>query len=103
MRMSINVQILVGAAAGVALGDAVKALEQALATDPANKELQQQLAVQYHQVQRSAEALALLFEILKQDLNFGEAKKLYLDILATLPKGEPLASSYRRKLYSLLY
>ena len=81
----------------------VKALEQALAADPSNKELQQQLAVQYHQVQRSAEALALLFEILKQDLNFGEAKKLYLDILATLPKGEPLASSYRRKLYSLLY
>lgn len=81
----------------------IKALEQALATDSDNKELQQQLAVQYHQVQRSAEALALLFEILKQDLNFGEAKKLYLDILATLPKGEPLASSYRRKLYSLLY
>lgn len=81
----------------------VKALEQALVTDPDNKELQQQLAVQYHQVQRSAEALALLYEILKQDLNFGEAKKLYLDILATLPKGEPLASSYRRKLYSLLY
>lgn len=81
----------------------VKALEQALATNPDNKELQQQLAVQYHQVQRSAEALALLYEILKQDLNFGEAKKLYLDILATLPKGEPLASSYRRKLYSLLY
>ena len=81
----------------------IKALEQALVTDPDNKELQQQLAVQYHQVQRSAEALALLYEILKQDLNFGEAKKLYLDILATLPKGEPLASSYRRKLYSLLY
>lgn len=81
----------------------VKALELALTTDPDNKELQQQLAVQYHQVQRSAEALALLFEILKQDLNFGEAKKLYLDMLATLPKGEPLASSYRRKLYSLLY
>lgn len=81
----------------------VKALEQALATAPDNKELQQQLAVQYHQVQRSAEALALLYDILKQDLNFGEAKKLYLDILATLPKGEPLASSYRRKLYSLLY
>lgn len=81
----------------------VKALEQALVTDPDNKELQQQLAVQYHQVQRSGEALALLYEILKLDLNFGEAKKLYLDILATLPKGEPLASSYRRKLYSLLY
>jgi putative thioredoxin len=81
----------------------VKALEQALVTNPDNKELQQQLAVQYHQVQRSAEALALLYDILKQDLNFGEAKKLYLDILATLPKGEPLASSYRRKLYSLLY
>lgn len=81
----------------------IKALEQALAAEPTNKELQQQLAVQYHQVQRSAEALALLYEILKQELNFGEAKKLYLDMLATLPKGEPLASSYRRKLYSLLY
>ncbi|MFC4653490.1 MULTISPECIES: tetratricopeptide repeat protein [Rheinheimera] len=81
----------------------VKALEQALAADPANNELKQQLAVQYHQVQRSGEALELLYQILKQDLNFGEAKKLCLDILATLPKGDPLASSFRRKLYSLLY
>lgn len=81
----------------------VKALEQALAADPANNELKQQLAVQYHQVQRSGEALELLHQILKQDLNFGEAKKLCLDILATLPKGDPLASSFRRKLYSLLY
>ncbi len=81
----------------------IKALEQQLAADPDNKQLQQQLAVQYHQVQRSADALALLYSIVQQDMNFGEAKKLYLDILATLPKGEPLASSYRRKLYSLMY
>ncbi|WP_337880148.1 tetratricopeptide repeat protein [Rheinheimera sp.] len=81
----------------------VKALEQALAADPANNELKQQLAVQYHQVQRSGEALELLYQILKQDLNYGEAKKLCLDMLATLPKGDPLASSFRRKLYSLLY
>jgi len=81
----------------------VKALEQALQADPDNNELKQQLAIQYHQVQRSDEALGLLYQILQRDLNFGEAKKAFLDILATLPKGEPLAATYRRKLYSLLY
>jgi len=41
--------------------------------------------------------------ILQQDLNYGSSKKLYLDILAALPKGDSVASQYRRKLYSLLY
>ena len=49
------------------------------------------------------EALALLLSILQQDLNYGSSKKLYLDILAALPKGDSVASQYRRKLYSLLY
>ncbi|MBZ9613348.1 tetratricopeptide repeat protein [Rheinheimera maricola] len=81
----------------------IQALEAALAATPDNNELKEQLAVQYQAVQRSEEALALLLGVLQQDLNFGSSKKLYLDILAALPKGDSVASLYRRKLYSLLY
>lgn len=51
---------------------------------------------------RQEEALGLLLEILKRDLAFGDARKTYLDILATMGS-TPAAQSYRRKLYSLLY
>lgn len=81
----------------------IQALEAALAQDSANKQLKEQLAIQYQAVQRSEEALALLLSILQQDLNFGSSKKLYLDILAALPKGDSVANHYRRKLYALLY
>ncbi len=81
----------------------IKALETALAAEPANNELKEKLALQYQAVQRSEEALALLLGILQQDLNYGSSKKLYLDILAALPKGDSVAGQYRRKLYSLLY
>ncbi|WNO59509.1 tetratricopeptide repeat protein [Rheinheimera sp. MMS21-TC3] len=81
----------------------IKALEANLAADPDNFSLKEQLAVQYQAVQRSEEALTLLLSILQQDLNFGASKKLYLDILAALPKGDSVATAYRRKLYSLLY
>lgn len=81
----------------------IRALEQQLATDPDNLLLSQQLAVQYQQANRVADALALLYKILQQDLNFGESKKLMLDMLAVQPKGDALTASYRRKLYSLLY
>lgn len=81
----------------------IRALEQQLATAPDNLLLCQQLAVQYQQANRVADALALLYKILQQDLNFGESKKLMLDMLAVQPKGDALTASYRRKLYSLLY
>ncbi len=81
----------------------IRALEAQLAAAPDNFLLKQQLAVQYQQVQRSEDALVLLFSILQHDLSFGESKKLFLDILAVLPKGDALAGTYRRKLYSLLY
>lgn len=81
----------------------IKALETALAAEPASNELKEKLAIQYQAVQRSEEALALLLSILQQDLNYGSSKKLYLDILAALPKGDSVATQYRRKLYSLLY
>jgi putative thioredoxin len=81
----------------------IQALEQQLAAKPDDNSLKEQLAVQYQAVQRSEEALGLLLGILRQDLNYGGSKKLYLDILAALPKGDVVASQYRRKLYSLLY
>lgn len=81
----------------------IRALEQQLAASPADNSIKEQLAVQYQAAQRSEEALALLLGILQQDLNYGDSKKLFLDILAALPKGDAVASQYRRKLYSLLY
>ncbi|GAB59553.1 tetratricopeptide repeat protein [Rheinheimera nanhaiensis] len=81
----------------------IQALQAQLAQDDSNQQLKEQLAIQYQAVQRSEEALALLLSILQQDLNFGSSKKLYLDILAALPKGDSVANHYRRKLYSLLY
>ncbi len=80
----------------------IKALEAQLAQDPDNILLRQELAVQYSQAGRKQEALELLYTMLSRDLNQGDAKKIYLDILATL-SGDPLAAQYRRKLYSLLY
>ncbi|MDX1537142.1 tetratricopeptide repeat protein [Arsukibacterium sp.] len=81
----------------------IRALEQKLAASPDDNSIKEQLAVQYQAAQRSEEALALLLGILRQDLNYGDSKKLFLDILAALPKGDAVASQYRRKLYSLLY
>lgn len=81
----------------------IRALEQQLAASPDDNSIKEQLAVQYQAAQRSEEALALLLGILQQDLNYGDSKKLFLDILAALPKGDAVASQYRRKLYSLLY
>ena len=64
--------------------------------------LKQELAIQYSQSGRKEEALELLLGILRHDLSFGEAKKIYLDILATMA-GDAAASRYRRQLYTLLY
>ncbi|CAM3575933.1 Thioredoxin-1 [Vibrio aerogenes CECT 7868] len=64
-----------------------------------------ELAAQYHEVNRDAEALEILWSFLKSDLNTldGEMKKIFMDILSSLGQSHPLASQYRRQLYSLLY
>lgn len=80
----------------------IRALEVRLQQDPDNHQLKQELAIQYSQAGRKEEALELLLGILRQDLNTGEAKKTFLDILATM-NGDPLASRFRRHLYTLLY
>jgi putative thioredoxin len=81
----------------------IKALEAALEQDSDNRELQRQLATQYHQVSRNEEALILLFRLVQSDSSDTESKPLLLDILKALPEGDALATKYRRKLYTLLY
>lgn len=80
----------------------IQALEARLRQDPENGLLKQELAIQYSQSGRKEEALELLLGILRHDLAFGDAKKIYLDILATM-SGDAVASRYRRQLYTLLY
>jgi putative thioredoxin len=81
----------------------IKALQERLEADPDNLELKVQLAVQLQQTNQIEEALALILSVLLKDLNFGEAKKLTLDMINALPDGDPLKSKYRRKVYGLLY
>ena len=61
------------------------------------------LSVQLQQASQYEDALNLLYSVLVDDLNFGDAKKLFLDMVNALPDGEPLKSQFRRKIYSLLY
>jgi putative thioredoxin len=81
----------------------IKALEADIEKSPDDLELKVKLGVQLQQANRTEEALELLLSVLKKDLNYGEAKKLTLDMINALPDGDPLASTYRRKIYSLLY
>lgn len=81
----------------------IKALQAELAASPDDLELKVKLAVQLHQANQTEEALELIVSVLLKDLNFGEAKKLTLDMINALPDGDPLKSKYRRKIYSLLY
>ena len=80
----------------------VEELKQRLAQDPDNLELKVELAVQYSQLNNKVEALNYLYEVLKKDLNFKDAKQTYLDIIATMGASAE-ASAFRRKLYSHLY
>jgi putative thioredoxin len=81
----------------------IKALQAAVEANPEEYQLQVDLAVQLHAAHQTAEALALLFAVVQRDMNFGDAKKTFLDMVNALPDGEPLKSEYRRKMYSLLY
>ncbi|GAA5525750.1 chaperedoxin [Microbulbifer aestuariivivens] len=83
----------------------IKALEQALASNPEDRDSAYKLAVQYSQNHRHEEALELLLDILRGDLNYadGAAKQAYLDVVKSLGGGDPLAAKYQRKLMTLLY
>ena len=83
----------------------IEALEQRLAAAPDDLDVRHQLAAQYTNAGQFREAMECLITILRRDLNHreGSTKKLLLDTIASLGKGDPLAVEYQRKLYSLLY
>lgn len=81
----------------------IEALEAQLAQDPDNLDIRHQLGVQYSNSGQFRAAMDEFVTILSQDLNHGDTKKLLLDTIAALGKGDPLAAEYQRKLYSLLY
>lgn len=83
----------------------VEALEAELAADADNHEVRVRLAVQLTTQDHHKEALEHLLVVLRadRDWNNGEAKRMYLDTLATIGKGDPLAAEYQRKLFSILY
>ncbi|WP_066963092.1 thioredoxin [Microbulbifer sp. Q7] len=83
----------------------IKALQQALAENPDDSESAYKLAVQLSQADRHEEALEILLGLLRKDLGFadGAAKQVYLDIVKALGAGDPVATTYQRKLMTLMF
>lgn len=80
-------------------------LETQHANAPDDLDIIQALAAQYAQHKHHQEALALLWSVLEKDIHIkeGELKRIYLDVIATVGKGDPLAIRYQQKLYAKLY
>lgn len=86
-----------------ALADSpVEELKKRLEQEPDNVELIIELAAQYNSLNQKTDALDLLLRVLRKDVSHQDAKKTYLDILETMGSS-PVASAYRRKLYTLMY
>ena len=83
----------------------VEALEADLEVNPDSHEVRVKLAVQLTTGGQYRQALEHLLHVLRidRDWNNGEAKRLYLDTIASIGKGDPLAAEYQRKLFSILY
>ncbi|MGX9419004.1 co-chaperone YbbN [Vibrio sp. WJH972] len=83
----------------------ITSLEATFAANSSDTQVALELASQYHGVNRDEDALELLWTFLSKDLNAqdGEMKKVFMDILNALGQSNPLASRFRRQLYSLLY
>jgi len=81
------------------------ALETAHEQQPDDLMISYQLAIQYQREDAYRPALELLMAVVRKDRHFAEgaAKKAFMDILAALGKGDPLAIEFQRKLFTLLY
>lgn len=84
---------------------ALQALEEQFSGEPDNLDLACQLAAQYAEHQHYRDGLELLLGVLRKNVNFqdGGAKKLFLDVLASLGKGDKLAVEFQRKFFTLLH
>ncbi|MCJ8296107.1 MAG: tetratricopeptide repeat protein [Colwellia sp.] len=83
----------------------IKALEAQLEATPDDINLSQQLATQCSQVNRHEDALTILFRLVQagDESTKDKSKELFLDVLKSLPDGDPIAAKFRRKLYTLMY
>ncbi|HET8817406.1 MAG TPA: co-chaperone YbbN [Pseudidiomarina sp.] len=81
----------------------LRELAEKLSAQPENLELRMDLAIRLFEAKRMEEALEHVFGVLKTDLAFADARQRATDMLNALPPGDPLATKYRRVLYSLLY
>ena len=83
----------------------IETLEQQLEANPDDDDARVKLAVQYTEAGQFKDGLENLFTVLKRDIDHdgGTTKKLLLDTIASVGKGDPLAAEYQRKLFSLLY
>jgi len=83
----------------------IEALEQRLLDNPEDLDVRHQLGVQYTNGGQFKEGMEQFIYILQRELDHGDGatKRLLLDTIATMGKGDPLAAEYQRKLYSLLY
>jgi putative thioredoxin len=83
----------------------IEALERQLAANPEDLDVRHQLGLQCSNSGLHREAMDHFVTILTQELDHGEGatKRLLLDTIASLGKGDPLAVEYQRKLYSLLH
>ena len=83
----------------------IEALESDLASDESNHSVRVKLAVQLTTGAHYRDAFEHLLVVLRadRDWNNGDAKRLYLDTIASIGKGDPLAAEYQRKLFSILY
>lgn len=81
----------------------IRALQEQLEQHPDALDIKKKLALALNQAHRNEEALELLYQILQKDLAFEDAKKVFVDLLNSLPAGDELAPTYRRKLYALMY
>jgi putative thioredoxin len=83
----------------------IEALEEQLAANPDDLDLRHQLGVQYTNAGQYRDAMENLVAVLSKELDHGDGatKRLLLDTIASLGKGDPLAVEYQRRLYSLLY
>lgn len=81
----------------------IKSLQAQLANDPDSLSVKKSLAIALTQANKNEEALDLLYQVLRKDMAFEDAKKVFVDLLNSLPAGDELATIYRRKLYALMY
>lgn len=83
----------------------IQELQQQLEKAPDDQDLKYELSIQYNQAGKQREAMELLVEILRNDLQFndGAARKALVEMIQTLGAGDPLAAEFQRKLYTLLY